>query len=413
LPPVGSSSANPIDTVSPFPSSGALKGMLEAMAASGEVGVMVLDKIFLSSELRRLRNVAARLREPDDPWLSELPMHIQTSFGLPVVVVLRANLDPNEDPLVEAENSRLRHEYQRAGIAVFPTADRAFRAIGHVVDYHRRREERRPATKVESSPRNQSGPSVGAAAAKSIIAAARGRGQTCLSEHEAKEVLKLYGIPVTREVVVTKVDALAEALDAFEFPVVLKVDSPDILHKTEAGLVSLGCASADEAEVEFLRIMTRSRERYPTATINGVLVQEMVTAPVAECIVGAKKDAQFGPTVLFGLGGIFVEVFEDVSLGVAPLSREDAASLIREIKGFKILSGARSRPKADVGAAEDVVLKLSRLALDLEREISEIDVNPLMVLPEGQGVMAVDALIVLESGPGHVPTVPEGASPPR
>jgi acyl-CoA synthetase (NDP forming) len=142
LPPVGSSAENPIDTVSPFPSSGVLKGILESVAASGEVRVIILDKIFLSPELRRLRNLSERLRQPDDLWLSELPIQIRDAYGLPVVVVLRANLDPNENPLVEAESTRLRHKYQEAGIAVFPTAERAFRAIGHVVAYHRRRGER-------------------------------------------------------------------------------------------------------------------------------------------------------------------------------------------------------------------------------------------------------------------------------
>jgi acyl-CoA synthetase (NDP forming) len=141
LPPVGSSAANPIDVVSPFPTSGALKGVLEALAASGEVGAIVVDKIFLSTELRRLRNLTERLQYPDDPWLSELPIQIQDTFGLPVIVVQRANLDPNENPLVEAETTRLRQQYQRAGVAVFPTAERAFNALGHVINYYRRRKE--------------------------------------------------------------------------------------------------------------------------------------------------------------------------------------------------------------------------------------------------------------------------------
>jgi acyl-CoA synthetase (NDP forming) len=251
--------------------------------------------------------------------------------------------------------------------------------------------------RAETGPRTEPGPLPSAEAARALIGAARSRGQTSLSEHEAKQVLKLYEIPVTREEVVAEPGALAATVGTLTFPLVLKVDSPDILHKTEAGLVSLGCASVDEAETEFRRIMTQSRERYPAAAINGVLVQEMVTGPVVECIVGTKMDAQFGPTVLFGLGGIFVEVFEDVSLRVTPLTEADAVSMIREVKGFKILSGARGRAKADIAATEDVILKMSRLALELEGEIAEIDINPLMVRPEGQGVIAVDALMVLES----------------
>jgi acyl-CoA synthetase (NDP forming) len=122
-----------------------------------------------------------------------------------------------------------------------------------------------------------------------------------------------------------------------------------------------------------------------------------VTGCIAECIVGMKRDAQFGPSLLFGLGGIFVEVFEDVAIRVAPLRDADAAAMIRETKGYRLLAGARGRPKADVAAIEDVLLKMSRLSLDLESYLVEVDVNPLMVGAEGQGAKAADALMLLDS----------------
>jgi acyl-CoA synthetase (NDP forming) len=231
---------------------------------------------------------------------------------------------------------------------------------------------------------------------KPVIEAALTGGRRNLSEHEAKQVLAAYGIPVTEERLLADADELGAALREFDLPVVLKIDSPDILHKTEAGLVELGCATAHDAYVAFDRILGRARGRYPEAVISGVLVQEMVTGSVAECIVGMKKDPQFGPTILFGLGGIFVEVFGDVALRVAPLSSTDAAQMIRETKGYKLLTGARGRPKADVAGVEDVLLKLSMLALDLESYVSEIDINPLMVLPDGRSVKAADALILLD-----------------
>ncbi|MFH0915409.1 MAG: acetate--CoA ligase family protein [bacterium] len=236
-----------------------------------------------------------------------------------------------------------------------------------------------------------------------VIEAALARGRLGLSEHEAKLVLQAYGIPVTQEKLVLNVEELAAALPAFEFPVVLKIDSPDILHKTEAGLVALGCKTAEETAAEFRRILRLSEEHYPEATINGVLVQEMVTGSVAECIVGMKKDPQFGPTILFGLGGIFVEVFEDVALRVAPLTRSDAAQMIRETKGYKILAGARGRARADVAAIEDILLKMSDLALDLEPYLSEIDINPLMVGMEGHSAKAADALMLLDGTAAGVP----------
>lgn len=230
--------------------------------------------------------------------------------------------------------------------------------------------------------------------AEAIINEVMRQGRSSLSEHEAKGILGAYGIPVTRETVVRTREELGEALQAFDLPVVLKIDSPDILHKTEAGLVKLGCQTPDEAAAAFAEIVERARTQYPKATINGVLLQEMVT-DCTECMVGMKRDPQFGPAIAFGLGGIFVEVFEDVALRVAPLSERDASEMIRETKGYKILAGARGRPKADVAAVESILLKLSQLSLDLEAYVSEIDINPLMVCAEGKGAKAVDALILL------------------
>jgi acetyltransferase len=233
-------------------------------------------------------------------------------------------------------------------------------------------------------------------AGRLVIEAALAQGRGALSEHEGKRVLEAYGIPVTREQLVTGADQLVTALRTFEFPVVLKIDSPDILHKTEAGLVALSCQNYQEAESAYERIISRAWQHSPEAAINGVLVQEMVVDCLAECIVGMKKDPQFGPTILFGLGGIFVEVFGDMSLRVAPVTEADARAMIRETKGYKILAGARGRAKADVAAIEDVLLRMSRLALDLEPYLLEIDINPLMVGPEGRSCKAADALVVLD-----------------
>jgi acetate---CoA ligase (ADP-forming) len=404
LPPVGSTASNPVDVLAPVPTAPVIRGVMEAMAGSAEVGAIILDKIVMSTELRRLECYAEQLESQDEPWLSDIPIQIKDTFGLPVIVVLRENLDPMRGSAIEAERLRLRKYYQDNGIAVYPTAERAFRALGHVVEYYRRLEAVTGSSNDDvgdtaDRPTAATVPAADAAAAKrrasELIAAARAEGRISLSEHEAKQVLAVYGIPVTAERLITSQEELRGSLQGFSFPVVLKIDSPDILHKTEAGLVELDCRDADAAEKAFGRLMVRAKERYPDARINGVLVQEWVSA-CAECIVGLKRDPQFGPTIMFGLGGIFVEVFGDVALRVAPLSRNDAAEMIRETKGYKILAGARGRPKADVAAIEDVLLKMSRLALDLETEVAEIDINPLMVGVEGRSVKAADALILLD-----------------
>jgi len=387
LSPVGTSAKNPIDVFTPFAPSEELKGSLEALAGSGEVGCIVIDHIALSTESRRLLRFTEYLEKEDEPWLPELPVRIQRDYGLPVVVVLREEWDPRQSLAFEAERSRLRRYYEENGVAVFSTSDRAFRALGQVVAHYRWRAaalEEPGHPRGDVSARNK---------AVALIRAALEQGRTSLSEHESKHVLRVYGIPVTKERVVASPDELAAALPEFDYPVVLKIDSPDILHKTEAGLVELGCRNAQDAGVAFERIMAEARRQFPEAKINGVLVQEMVT-PVAECIVGMKVDPQLGPAVMFGLGGIFVEAFGDVALRVAPLTRAQAADMVRETKGYKLLAGARGRAKGDVPAIEDVLVKMSTLALDLEDHVSEIDVNPLMVLPEGRGAVAADALVI-------------------
>lgn len=141
LPPVGSTASNPVDVLAPMPSPPVVKGVLEVMAGSGEVGAIVLDRIVLSKELRQLMHYASQTSTEDEPWLSEIPVHVQRRSGVPIVVVLRENLDPRSDIAVEAERLRLRRYYQDNGIAVYPTPDRAFRALGHVVDYYRLSEQ--------------------------------------------------------------------------------------------------------------------------------------------------------------------------------------------------------------------------------------------------------------------------------
>jgi acetyltransferase len=214
-----------------------------------------------------------------------------------------------------------------------------------------------------------------------------------LTEHQGKELLALYDIPITKEEVATSEKQVMSIAERVGYPVALKIDSPDILHKTEAGGLKLDITDRDELVTAYREILKNAESYDRKARINGVLVQEMVSGGT-EVIVGVNNDPQFGPTVLFGLGGIFVEILKDVSLMVAPLTREDALSMIREIKGFKVLAGARGRAKTDIDAIADVLVKVSRLAVDLEDHVSELDINPLLVLTEGSGVRVADALVI-------------------
>jgi acetyltransferase len=225
-----------------------------------------------------------------------------------------------------------------------------------------------------------------------VAEAVRAR-QTSLGEQAAKAVLADAGIPVTRSILAGDVDAAVAAAEEIGYPVALKVDSADIAHKTEAGGVVLGVDSAAAVRSAHDRIMTRARAYAPDARIDGIGVHEMVSGAV-ELIVGIKRDAAFGPVVLVGAGGTLVEVMKDVELRVAPVGRVEAEAMVGALKCLPLLSGARGRPRADIAAVVDVIERLSALALAAPA-LDELDINPLMVMPEGEGARAADALITL------------------
>jgi acetyltransferase len=216
---------------------------------------------------------------------------------------------------------------------------------------------------------------------------------TNLSEHQSKELLNLYGIPVTREQVVRSPREAVRFAEKIGFPVVLKIDSPDILHKSEARVIRLGVGSKEEILPCYDEIIKNAQKYDPDAKINGVLVQEMIQNGT-EVMIGMSQDPQFGPTMAFGMGGIFVEILKDISLRVAPLSKFDAEQMVNEIKGYPILQGVRGKRRSDIEAIVDILLRVARLAEDCRNTISEIDINPLIVFDEGRGVKALDALVV-------------------
>jgi acetate---CoA ligase (ADP-forming) len=226
------------------------------------------------------------------------------------------------------------------------------------------------------------------AAAVATLRAAR----TDLAEYRAKALLAQYGIPVTREALAARAQDAASIAAEIGFPVVLKVQSADIPHKTEAGGVRVGLRSGEEVAEAFEAIMAAVGAHAPHATIDGILVQEMVEGAV-EAIVGINNDSLFGPALMFGLGGIFTEVLKDVAFRLAPITPSEAQAMIRQVKGHPLLEGARGRPPCDVDALADVLCRLSAVAVDLQDCLAELDINPLFVLPAGRGVKAGDALI--------------------
>ncbi len=214
-----------------------------------------------------------------------------------------------------------------------------------------------------------------------------------LSESEASAVLSQYGIPTTSREIATTADQAVHFAKIIDYPVVLKIDSPDIPHKTEADAIRLNLQTEEDVRSEFETIMANARRYKPDAVLNGVSVQEML-APGVEIIVGAHNDPTFGPVVMVGLGGIFVEVFKDVAFKVAPLTRKDAHDILEELKGNTILNGTRGKAPVDKEAIVDVLLKVSKLMTDHKDHILELDINPLVVYEEG--AKAADAMLVVK-----------------
>jgi acetate---CoA ligase (ADP-forming) len=215
---------------------------------------------------------------------------------------------------------------------------------------------------------------------------------TALSEYQSKRLLAAYGIKSSKDVLVESAAAAAKAAGGLGYPVVMKVSSPDLLHKSDLGLVKVGVETAKEARTAYDDLMGKARKAGGrNVRIDGVLVCEMVSGGV-ETVVGVSQDPLFGPVVMTGLGGIFVEVLEDVTFRVPPFDRAEAERMLHELAGYKVLEGVRGAKPADVDALVDVIMKVSRLAQDLAGDIAELDINPLVVRP--RGAVALDALVV-------------------
>ena len=226
-----------------------------------------------------------------------------------------------------------------------------------------------------------------------IIDAARKEGRTSLTEIESKQILKEAGIDSTVIRLAKTRDEAISLSKEIGFPVVLKIVSPDVLHKTDAGGVKLGLDDEEAVGKAFDEIISAIKKNEPNANIHGVSVQNMAR-PGVEVIIGMSKDPQFGPVLMFGLGGILVEVLKDVSFRIVPLTKRDAREMIKEIKGYPILEGYRGQEPSNVAVLEDYLLKVSNF-VDGRPEIKELDINPIFAYSDG--AVAVDARVILES----------------
>jgi acyl-CoA synthetase (NDP forming) len=225
-----------------------------------------------------------------------------------------------------------------------------------------------------------------------IISQARREGRKALLETEAKAICIEYAIPVTTFKMAKSEEEAAEFAGQIGFPVVLKIVSPDILHKSDAGGVMVNLKNTAEVRSAYEKILENAKKYNSAAKIVGVLVQEMAPQST-EVIVGAIKDPQFGQTLMFGLGGIFVELLNDVTFRIAPITQEDAHEMVIKVKAYPLLKGYRNTPPADIDAIINILLNTSKLIMDYP-EIKELDLNPIMAYEKG--AKTVDARIILE-----------------
>ena len=274
-----------------------------------------------------------------------------------------------------------------SNIPIFYSPEMLARGLRSLLDYHAWRERRLAAGAAAVPPMT--------AEQQQAAERLRAAGHSTLAESEARRVIAAWGIAGPQQALVQSAGAAVEAAQRIGYPVALKVDSRDILHKTEAGVVRLGLRDAGQVRDAYTAIAASAAAHAPDALISGVLVQEMIAGGV-EVIAGISRDAQLGPMLLFGSGGVLVEVYDDVALRRCPVTRSEALDMITEVRGAQLLRGFRGRPPADADALADALVRLSHLAVQLEGTLAELDINPLMVLPAGQGVKAADALVVLK-----------------
>jgi acyl-CoA synthetase (NDP forming) len=228
----------------------------------------------------------------------------------------------------------------------------------------------------------------------SMIDQVRKKGRLMLTEFESKRLLKQAGIPVVETKLAMTPKQAVSISQKMGFPVALKIASPDVVHKSDSGGVKLSLSNAAEVKKAYDEILKKVRKQYPGAAVHGVSVQKMVR-PGTEVIVGTTKDPQFGPVIIFGLGGVFVELLKDVSFRIVPVKRKDAQEMIQEIKGYPLLKGYRGKEPASLPALVGVILRVSKF-IEQNPQIKELDLNPIFAYRDK--AVAVDARIILEEG---------------
>jgi acetyltransferase len=335
----------------------------------------VIETVVKDPEVGGLVVMGSPLDTADLENIARMLVDMKESFPVPVTFCFAGG----------EKCERASNILREGGLACFPTPDRAVRALDNLRKHNIR--SHMPATPMEF-------PAVsnGRAASEKIIAKAKAEGRNALTESEGKEIFAAYGIPTPGEALVNSPEEAAAACDKIGYPVVMKIISPDIQHKTDVGGVVVGVKDEAAARASYNKIMESCAKNKPDAKLLGVSIQQMVSGK--EVILSMIRDPQYGPVISFGLGGIFVEILREISQAHVPMTEEQLDEMIQSTKAYKLMSGARGMAKSDITAMKDTIRKIVKISVECP-EIKELEINPVIVGDEGKGCWAVDALVTL------------------
>jgi acetyltransferase len=383
LPGVGASNKNPIDIGNPHPPIALLQSLLEIMSADKNIDAVVVRRVLFSVKMSKIFSGSTAPSEAEQQGLLEVPVKVMKKYKKPIIIIMPDDMTGADSIYLEEERRRIRDYFFSNGIPVFLSEQRAFTTLANLAKFKKRAESK------VSFP----GKATAAAKARKLFLDKQKKSPTpVLDEIQCKAILKAVGIKATMPVVTkSKKEAIAAA-EKLGYPVVMKIVSPQIIHKSDIGGVKLKLQNKAHVGTAYDEIMAAVKKKAPKASIDGISVQKMAAAGL-ELVIGMTKDPQFGPMLMFGLGGTAVEVLKDVAFRIVPLTKEDAKDMIRQIKGYPLLSGFRGQLPVDIEYIEELLLKLSAFIAD-NPEIKEMDINPLIAYKNG--AVAVDARIILD-----------------
>ncbi len=386
LPGAGASNKNPIDIGHPHPPVKLLQSLLEIMSADENTDIVVIRRVLFSVKMSKIFSGTTAPSADEQQALLEVPVNVMKKYNKPIVIILPDDMTGVDSIYLEEERRQIRDYFFANGIPVYLSEQRTFAALAHLAQYKQRAGRQALTDKTGAS-------SISGSKNRALFLSIRKKAKTpILDEIQCKTILKGVGLKVTLPVLASSKKEAVAAADKLGYPVAMKIVSPQISHKSDIGGVKLKLQNKAQVGTAYDEIMDAVRKKAAKAVIEGVSLQKMAE-PGLELVIGMTKDPQFGPMLMFGLGGTAVEILKDVAFRIVPVTRTDAKDMIRQIKGYPLLEGFRGQPPVDIEYLEELLTKLSAFIAE-NPEIKEMDINPLIAYKKG--AVAVDARIILE-----------------